>query len=167
MVSVRPFSAKNEIFAVLGLARNPSKRLRLDESFRMVTSACQCITTIKSYGQITEIILCMFMSNVGPDVRRPDVIYDPLKIIPCYTFLRKWLKPPVAAATEACVGFAQALRRLRGSPVWTPKFRGGSAQALLRLRASKICQARSVAQTAGNLAKSRSCVDLLRLRSGW
>ena len=37
---------------------------------------------------------------------------------------------------------------------------------LLRLRASKICQARSVAQAAGNLAKSRSRVDLLRLRSG-
>ena len=64
---------KCDFCEVLGLARNPPKKMRLYESFRMVQSACQSDATIKSYGQITELILCMFMSNVGPDVRRPDV----------------------------------------------------------------------------------------------
>ena len=31
----------------------PSEGMRLDESFRMVQSACQSVAYIKSYGQIT------------------------------------------------------------------------------------------------------------------
>ena len=36
---------------VLGLARNPSKKMRLDESFRMVQFSCQSEVTIESHGQ--------------------------------------------------------------------------------------------------------------------
>ena len=42
---------KSDFWKVLGLARNPSKKMRLDESFRMVQSACHFVAYIKSYGQ--------------------------------------------------------------------------------------------------------------------
>ena len=41
---------KNAIF------RNPSKKMRLDEGFRMVPVSCHLEVVVKSYGQITEII---------------------------------------------------------------------------------------------------------------
>ena len=47
---------KYDLWRVLGLARNPSKKMRLDESFRMVQSACHFVTYIKSYGQKTKVI---------------------------------------------------------------------------------------------------------------
>ena len=47
---------KCDFWKVLKLARNPVKKLRLDESFRIVQSACHLVAYIKSYGQITEII---------------------------------------------------------------------------------------------------------------
>mgnify|MGYP003321509354 CR=1 FL=1 len=47
---------KSDFWKVLGLARNPSKKMRLDESFRMVQSACHLVAYIKSYGQKTKII---------------------------------------------------------------------------------------------------------------
>ena len=47
---------KCDFWKVLGLARNPSKKMRLDESFRMVQSACHFVTYIKSYGQKTKVI---------------------------------------------------------------------------------------------------------------
>ena len=42
---------KCDFWKVLGLARNPSKKMRLDESCRMVQSACHFVAYIKSYGQ--------------------------------------------------------------------------------------------------------------------
>ena len=48
---------KSDFWKVLGLARNPSKRMRLDESFRMVPVSCHWEVVVKSYGQITEMIL--------------------------------------------------------------------------------------------------------------
>ena len=47
---------KCNFWKVLGLARNPSKKMRLDESFRMVQSACHLVAYIKSYGQKTKFI---------------------------------------------------------------------------------------------------------------
>ena len=47
---------KCDFWKVLGLARNPSKKMRLDESFRMVQSACHFVAYIKSYGQKTKVI---------------------------------------------------------------------------------------------------------------
>ena len=47
---------KCDFWKVLGLARNPSKKMRLDESFRMVQSACHLVAYIKSYGQKTKVI---------------------------------------------------------------------------------------------------------------
>ena len=47
---------KCNFWKVLRLARNPSKKMRLDESFRMVQSACQSVAYIKSYGQKTKVI---------------------------------------------------------------------------------------------------------------
>ena len=49
---------KCDFWKVLGLARNPSKKMRLDESFRMVQSACHFVAYIKSYGQKTKVIVC-------------------------------------------------------------------------------------------------------------
>ena len=48
---------KSDLWKVLGLARNPSKKMRLDESFRMVPVSCHLEVVVKNYGQITEIIL--------------------------------------------------------------------------------------------------------------
>ena len=46
--------AKNAIFGkCLDLLVTPFKKMRLDESFRMVQSACHLVAYIKSYGQIT------------------------------------------------------------------------------------------------------------------
>ena len=47
---------KCDFWKVLRLARNPSKKMRLDESFRMVQSACHFVAYIKSYGQKTKVI---------------------------------------------------------------------------------------------------------------
>ena len=47
---------KCDFWKVPGLARNPSKKMRLDESFRMVPVSCHLEVVVKSYGQITEII---------------------------------------------------------------------------------------------------------------
>ena len=44
---------KCDFWKVLGLARNPSKKMRLDESFRMVRVPCHLEVVVKSYGQIT------------------------------------------------------------------------------------------------------------------
>ena len=44
---------KCDFWKVLGLARNPSKKMRLDESFRMVRVPCHLDVVVKSYGQIT------------------------------------------------------------------------------------------------------------------
>ena len=44
---------KCDVWKVLGLARNPSKKMRLDESFRMVRVPCHLEVVGKSYGQIT------------------------------------------------------------------------------------------------------------------
>ena len=44
---------KCDFWKVLRLARNPFKKMRLDESFRMVQSACHLVAYIKSYGQNT------------------------------------------------------------------------------------------------------------------
>ena len=46
-----------DFWKVLGLGRNPSKKMRLDESFRTVPVSCHLEVVVKSYGQITEIIL--------------------------------------------------------------------------------------------------------------
>ena len=46
---------KCDFWKVLGLARNPSKKMRLDESFRMVRVPCHLEVVVKSYGQITKI----------------------------------------------------------------------------------------------------------------
>ena len=43
----------SDFWKVLGLARNPFKKMRLDESFRMVRVPCRNSASIKSYGQIT------------------------------------------------------------------------------------------------------------------
>ena len=48
--SVWPDLSKNVNF------QNPSKKMRLDESFRMVQLACHFVTYIKSYGQKTKVI---------------------------------------------------------------------------------------------------------------
>ena len=48
---------KCDFWKVPGLARNPSKKMRLDESFRTVPVSCHLEVVVKSYGQITEIIL--------------------------------------------------------------------------------------------------------------
>ena len=49
-------SVKKCVFwKVLGLTRNPSKKMRLDESFRMVRVPCHLEVVVKSYGQITNI----------------------------------------------------------------------------------------------------------------
>ena len=45
-----------DFWKVLGLARNPSKKMRLDESFRSVPVSCHLEVVVKSYGQITEVI---------------------------------------------------------------------------------------------------------------
>ena len=50
------FRQKCNVWKVLGLARNPSKKMRLDESFRMVQSACHLVAYIKSYGQKAKVI---------------------------------------------------------------------------------------------------------------
>ena len=47
---------KCDFWKVLGLARNPSKKMRLDESFRMVQSACHLVAYIKSYDQKTKVV---------------------------------------------------------------------------------------------------------------
>ena len=47
--SVWPDLSKNAIF------QNPSKKMRLDESFRMVPVSCHLEVVVKSYGQITKI----------------------------------------------------------------------------------------------------------------
>ena len=47
---------KCDFWKVLGSDRNPSKKMRLDESFRMVQSACQSVAYIKNYGQNTKFI---------------------------------------------------------------------------------------------------------------
>ena len=44
---------KCDFWKVLGLTRNPSKKMRLDESFRMVRVPCHLEVVVKSYGQIT------------------------------------------------------------------------------------------------------------------
>ena len=41
--------SKNAIF------RNPSKKMRLDESFRIIPVSCHLEVVVKSYGQITKI----------------------------------------------------------------------------------------------------------------
>ena len=48
---------KSDFCKVPGLARNPSKKMRLDESFRSVPVSCHLEVVVKSYGQITEIVL--------------------------------------------------------------------------------------------------------------
>ena len=45
--SVWPDLSKNAIF------QNPSKKMRLDESFRMVPVSCHLEVVVKSYGQNT------------------------------------------------------------------------------------------------------------------
>ena len=52
--SVWPDPSKNNIF------RNPSKKMRLDESFRMAPVSCHLEVVVKSYVQITEhvFLLC-------------------------------------------------------------------------------------------------------------
>ena len=50
------FVQKCNFWKVLGLARNPSKKMRLDESSPMVQSAFQSMAYIKSYGQKTKVI---------------------------------------------------------------------------------------------------------------
>ena len=47
---------ENDFWKVLGLARNPSKKMRLDESFRMVRGSCHLEVVVKSYGQNTVTI---------------------------------------------------------------------------------------------------------------
>ena len=49
------FVQKCDFWKVLGLARNPFKKMRLDESFRMVRVPCHLEVVVKSYGQITKI----------------------------------------------------------------------------------------------------------------
>ena len=44
-----PDPSKNAIF------RTPSKKMRLDESFRMAPVSCHLEVVVKSYGQITKI----------------------------------------------------------------------------------------------------------------
>ena len=52
--SVWPFLAKNAIFGKCSdWLDTPSKKMRLDESFRMVQSACHLVAYIKSDGQNT------------------------------------------------------------------------------------------------------------------
>ena len=54
-----------DFWKVLGLARNPSKKMRLDESFRTVPVSFHLEVVVKSYGQITEIVLWpIFRQNV-------------------------------------------------------------------------------------------------------
>ena len=55
-------SVKNAIF------RNPSKKMRLDESFRMAEVSCHLEVVVKSYGQITKIT-------------SPHLIYPPLSYL--------------------------------------------------------------------------------------
>ena len=47
---------KTDFWKVLGLARDPSKKMRLDESFPMVQVSCHLEVVVRRYGQITEII---------------------------------------------------------------------------------------------------------------
>ena len=49
--SVWPDLSKNAIF------QNPSKKMRLDESFHLLPVACHNSIVVKSYGQITKITL--------------------------------------------------------------------------------------------------------------
>ena len=42
---------KCDFWKVLRLARNPSKKMRLDESCRMVQSACESVAYMRSHGQ--------------------------------------------------------------------------------------------------------------------
>ena len=63
--SLARFVQKCDFWKVLGLARNPSKKMRLDESFRMVPVSCHLVVVVKSYGQITEMIIWLnFRQNV-------------------------------------------------------------------------------------------------------
>ena len=50
-LSLAVHGGKHKFRKVLGLARNPSKKMRLEESFLMVQSACQSVAYIKSHGQ--------------------------------------------------------------------------------------------------------------------
>ena len=47
---------KSDFCKVPGLDRNPSKKMRLDESFRSVPVSCHLEVVVESYGQITEMI---------------------------------------------------------------------------------------------------------------
>ena len=62
--SVWPDLSKNVIF------QNPSKKMRLDESFRMVPVSCNSEVVVKSYGQITKI---------WPDLLKNSIFRNPSK----------------------------------------------------------------------------------------
>ena len=64
---------KCDFWKVLRLARNPSKKMRLDESFRMVQSACQSVAYIKSYGQKTKVIKILLSYLNSPDPPPPPL----------------------------------------------------------------------------------------------
>ena len=86
--SVWPFLSKNAIF------RNPSKKMRLDESFRMVQVPRRNSASIKSYGQITVIIKTKKIGPVKNVKNKSDPTMVDGSIVKFYIIFWGYLRHP-------------------------------------------------------------------------